>query len=80
MPCEDFFVTVVQSLVVSVCMHEFKMCQLDESPAGEVVPLAAWLEDDKRKQLTTFICDRVVAKHVKFEYNINECTKSAKPS
>ena len=42
--CEDFFTTVVQSLILCVCMQEFEMHSIKECPAQPVVSKDAWLE------------------------------------
>ncbi len=76
--CEDFFITVVQSLVFSVCMKEFEMGQLHESPRETVVLGDAWLKsDDDRKKMILSICDRVISNSVKFRF-IDENTQPSK--
>ena len=67
--CEDFFITVVRSLILVSCMTEFQMNGLDESPAENVVSADAWLtSEDNRMSLLNDMCNSVVEKSVKFQY------------
>ncbi len=61
--CEDFFITVVHSLILCACMSEFEMNGLDESPAKNLVSADAW-----PRSLINDLCNRVVEKSVKFQY------------
>ena len=67
--CEDFFITVVHSLILCACLSEFEMNGLDESPAENLVSADAWLTcEDYRRSLINDLCNRVVEKSVKFQY------------
>ena len=65
--CEDFFITVVHSLILGACMAEFRINRLDESQSESVASDDEWLNTEhSRTKLINSLCNRVVSKYVKF--------------
>ena len=71
--CEDFFTTVVQSLILCVCMQEFEMHSLKECPAQHVVSKDAWLE--WKKKLITSPCNWVLVCWWSYKFGKRSCSR-----